>query len=102
MLADFVEGLVLLLPVDAGGRLEPITPRDGSYRATVGSLPVRFIEGPPSIEPGSSALVVIELEAPLVDEANFAAGNELKIIEDERVVGFLTVTRLWRRALAAV
>ena len=67
-MGDFLEANVLLLPPDAGGRLEPIAPRDGSYRPHVGSMRVRFIEGPPMIQPGSSG----------------------------RVVGLLTVTRRFR------
>jgi hypothetical protein len=96
----FLEAIVLLLPPEAGGRLEPIAPRDGSYSARIGSLQVRFIEGPPTIEPGHAGRVVAELESSPADLSQLAAGTELQIIEDEHVVGVLTVTRLWRSALA--
>lgn len=99
-MGDFLEAMVLLLPADAGGRLRPIAPREGSYRPLVGSIPVRFIEGPPTIEPGHAGRVVVELEAPLPDEHELAPGSELQIIEDGRVVGILAVTRLWRSAMA--
>jgi hypothetical protein len=97
-MGDFLEAVVLLLPADAGGRLEPISPREGTYRPLVGSLRARFIEGPPTIDPGSSGLVVVELET--VADRDLVAGSELPIIEQGRVVGLLTVTRLWRNALA--
>jgi hypothetical protein len=99
-MGDFLEGLVLLLPAEVGGRQKPIAPREGSYRPFLGSIPVRFIEGPPTIAPGHSGRVVVEIEAPLPDESSLVPGSELQIIEDERVVGLLTVTRLWRRAMA--
>ncbi len=98
-MGDFLEAIVLLLPTDAGGRRLPIAPREGSYRPIVGSMAVRFIEGPPTIEPGHAGRVVVELEAPLPVEADLVPGSELQIIEDERVVGILTVTRLWRSAV---
>src|SRR6266508_2877837 len=95
---DFLEAIVLLLPPDAGGRVGPIAPREGSYRPLVGSMRVRFIEGPPTIEPGQGGRVVVELESAPDDE--LLPGSELQIIEGESVVGLLTVTRLWRSALA--
>ena len=97
-MGDFLEAVVLLLPADAGGRVLPISPREGTYRPVVGSMRVRFIEGPPTIEPGSSGLVVVELET--AADRDLAAGSELEILEQDRVVGILTVTRLWRKALA--
>lgn len=97
-MGDFLEAVVLLLPADAGGRLAPISPREGTYRPVVGSLRARFIEGPPTIEPGSSGLVVVELET--AGGRDLAPGTELPITEHGRVVGLLTVTRLWRNALA--
>jgi hypothetical protein len=93
-MGDFLEAIVLLLPPDAGGRLQPIAPREGSYRPHLGSMRVRFIEGPPTIEPGSSGRVVVEIETPT--DCELAAGSELDIIEDDRVVGLLTVTRRFR------
>ncbi len=98
-MGDFLEAVLLLLPTDAGGRLRPIAPREGTYRPIVGSMLVRFIEGPPSIEPGGGGRVVVEVETPPFDETDLAPGSELEVIEDERVVGLLTVTRLWRSAL---
>jgi hypothetical protein len=94
-MSNFVEAVVLLLPPDAGGRIEPIAPREGSYRPMIGSMPMRFIEGPPSIEPGQAARVVVEIDEP-VDLVRLTAGAELQILEQERVVGILTVTRLCR------
>ena len=99
-MGDFLEAVVLLLPTDAGGRSHPIAPREGTYRPIVGTMQVCFIEGPPSIEPGHAGRVVVELDTRPGEDANLTAGSELEIIENERVVGFLTVTRLWRRAVA--
>jgi len=98
-MGDFLEAVVLLLPTDAGGRLHPIAPREGTYRPMIGSMRVRFIEGPPSIAPGQGGRVVVEIEEP-VDAGSLTAGIELEIVEQERVVGILTVTRLCRNALA--
>jgi len=94
----FLEGTALLLPIEAGGRIEPVAPREGSYCPRAGSLRVRFIEGPPLLEPGGCARVVVEVEEGV--EADLARGSELPIIEGDRIVGMLTVTRLWRRAIA--
>jgi len=94
-MGDFLEGVVLLLPTDAGGREGPIAPREGSYRPTVGSMPMRFIEGPPIIAPGQAGRVVVEIEEP-ANLMLLTAGTELEIVEQERVVGILTVTRLCR------
>ncbi len=99
-MGDFLEGIVLLLPPEAGGRLQPIAPREGAYRPLVGSIRVRFIEGPPTIEPGQAGRVVAELESPLTDESQLAPGNELEVVEQDHIVGVLTVTRLWRSAVA--
>jgi hypothetical protein len=52
---------------------------------------VRFIEGPPTIEPGGCARVVVEIEDGF--ERDLLPGSELQIIEDDRIVGLLTVTR---------
>ncbi len=97
-MADFLEAIVLLLPSDAGGRLQSIAPREGSYRAMAGSMRVRFIEGPPLIDPGEAARVVVEMESPASEEAQLARGSELHLIEEDRVIGVLTVTRVWRSA----
>ncbi|MDQ6800071.1 MAG: hypothetical protein M3041_04460 [Acidobacteriota bacterium] len=94
-MVDFLEAVVLLLPTDVGGRTQAIAPREGSYRPTIGSMPMRFIEGPPTIEPGQAARVVVEIEGG-ADLLQLIAGAELKIVEQERVVGILTVTRLCR------
>jgi len=97
---DFLEAVVLLLPPEVGGRAAAIAPREGSYRPLVGSTHMRFIEGPPTIEPGHGGRVVVELERVSGDEVDLVPGRELEIIENERVVGLLMVTRLWRSALA--
>ena len=97
---DFLEAVVLFLPPEVGGRAAAIAPREGSYRPLVGSTRMRFIEGPPTIEPGHSGRVVVELERASGDEVDLVPGRELEIIENERVVGLLMVTRLWRSALA--
>ena len=93
-MVDFIEALVLLLPPEAGGRCEPVAPREGSYRPRIGSMHVRFIEGPPSIAPGCSGLVVMEIES--AADADLISGSELQIMEDGRVVGMLTVTRRFK------
>ncbi len=98
-MADFLEAVVLLFPTEAGGRHHPIAPREGSYRPMIGSIRARFIEGPPTIAPGQGGRVVVELEDP-VDPVELTAGIELQIVEQERVVGILTVTRFCRKALA--
>ena len=95
----YLEGNVLLFPSDAGGRQTPITPRDGSYRVFAGVGMLRFIEGPPSIAPGHEARVVAEVESPL-PSVSLSAGDEIELVEEERVIGLLLVTRLWRTALA--
>jgi len=91
-MGDFLEAVVLLLPPDAGGRIEPIAPREGSFRPLIGSVRARFIEGPPAIEPGSSGLVVIELEG----DCDLTAGAEAPILEGNRIIGLLTITRRFK------
>jgi len=93
-MGDFLEAIVLMLPPDAGGRIEPIAPRQGSYRPLLGTIRGRFIEGPPAIQPGSSGLVVIELESD--PDCELAAGLELPVVEENRIVGLLTVTRRFK------
>lgn len=105
LVTDFIEAVVTLLPREAGGRRNPVSPREGSYRPFIGSpdgdrLRVRFIEGPPVLSPGETARVVLEIEsrsgAPVL-----ISGAELELFEDgSRVVGLVTVARLWRGALA--
>ena len=91
-MGDFLEAVVLLLPPDAGGRIEPIAPREGTFRPLIGSARARFIEGPPAIEPGCSGLVVIELES----DCDIVAGAEVPIHEENRIIGLLTVTRRFK------
>lgn len=93
-MGDFLEAVVLLLPPDAGGRIEPIAPREGSFQPLIGSVRATFIEGPPAIEPGSSGLVVIELES--APDCELVAGVELPILEEGRLIGLLTVTRRFK------
>jgi hypothetical protein len=101
--SGFLEAIVTLLPADAGGRIRPIAPRDGNYcpalrRAMQDAppIPIRFIEGPPWIAPGQDGKVVVEIEG---DYSDLASGLELELVEGQRVVGLLTVVRLWREAL---
>lgn len=104
-MGDFLEAVVTLLPADAGGRTSPIAPRDGSYRPFAVSsggdrLRIRIIEGPPSIAPGDNGRVVVELETPVMDGSAFSAGTELDLLEHDRCVGILTVSRLCRAVSA--
>ena len=96
----FLEAVLALMPADAGGRTSSVSPRDGSYRpfavAAGGErLRIRVIEGPPTIAPGGNGSVVAELETP-VRVADLIAGMELDLIEHDRRVGILMVTRLCR------
>jgi len=99
----YVEAMLLLLPPEAGGRLRPIAPREGSYRPFAridGELSrVRVIEGPPLLMPGDEARVVVEVE----DEARaLGAGAEVCLFEhDEQPVALLTVVRVCRGAATA-
>lgn len=94
---SWIEGLVVLLPENVGGRTEMVMPRDGSYRpwARVAGdahlLRVRFIEGPPAVFPGESARVVVELEA---ETAGLPTGTELELVDGTKLVGLITVDRL--------
>jgi hypothetical protein len=103
--SGFLEAIVTLLPADAGGRIRPVAPRDGNYcpalrRALQDAppIPIRFIEGPPWIAPGQDGKVVIEIEG---DCYGFVSGLELELVEGQRVVGILTVVRLWREAMVS-
>lgn len=98
-MTGYLEGIVLLFPPDAGGRQASIAPREGTYRVFAGFGMVRFIEGPPILTPGGEARVVMEVESPL-PELQIASGAEVELVEGERVVGRLTVTRFWRNAVA--
>lgn len=96
-MSDFIEALVTLIPSEAGGRATAIFPRYGSYRpfvCTAGGerLRIRIIEGPPSIAPGDNGCIVAEIES----AGRLAAGLELELIEGERCVGIVSVTRLCR------
>ena len=94
---DFLEALITLIPSEAGGRTSAIYPRHGSYRPFLAAggerLRIRVIEGPPSIAPGHEGKIVAEIETPARD---FVAGAELEVIENDRCVGILSVTRLCR------
>src|SRR5437762_1171153 len=104
-MSDFVEAIVSLLPADLGGRDVPVAPREGSYRpfARAGSdvLRIRMIEGPPRLDPGDEARVVLELETSSFDESLLAPGAELDLLDHGgRIVGIVSVLRLWRTAAA--
>ena len=93
---DFVEAIVTMLPLEVGGRASAVMPRHGSYQpfARVGKTlqRVRFIEGPPSVAPGESARVVLEVDAHAL---RMTQGTELDLIELEgRAVGIITVLRV--------
>lgn len=103
-LTDYLEAVVVLLPTDVGGRAAAIAPRGGEFRpiARAGDgamLRIRIIEGPPHVAPGQNASVVAEVETPFADELLLRPGTELDLVEHERVVGILTVARLWRGAI---
>lgn len=104
-MGSFLEVLVTLLPAEAGGRSRPIAPREGNYRPAVRvgadapALPVRFIEGPPTIAPGNDARALVELETDVFDDADLLPGAELDLVEREQVVGIVTVARVWREAV---
>src|SRR5207244_11861459 len=99
---NFIEALVTFIPTDAGGRQQPVAAREGTYRphARVAAgeplLRIRIIEGPPLIAPGQEARVVVEVEG----DGALAAGAELDVLEFDRMVGVMTVTRHLRAALS--
>ncbi len=104
-MSDFLEAVVTLLPTDAGGRSNAVSPRDGSYRPFArlpggALLRLRFIEGPPRLAPGHSGRVVVELEESVSDVELLTSGAELELVELAGPVGIVTVSRLWREALA--
>jgi translation elongation factor EF-Tu-like GTPase len=93
--SGYIEGMLLLLPRDAGGRATAIAPRDGSYMpfAQVDDVIVRarVIEGPPLLAPGDEARVVVELET---DCTPMPRGLEIRLLETGgQTVGMLTVVR---------
>jgi len=103
---DFIEAVVTLLPREAGGRQNPVSPRDGSYRPYLGSsrgerFPVTFIEGPPTLSPGDTARVVLEIASWDATAATLVSGAELELFEtDASAIGLVTVARVVRAALA--
>ena len=103
-MADILEAFVSLLPTAAGGRNRPVEPREGSYRPHLRTpwerdpVRARFIEGPPLLAPGDESLAIMEVESPLPEEC--VPGCELDLLEYERIVGIVTVVRLWRSAVA--
>ena len=106
-MSDYIEAIVTLLPAEVGGRNDVVLPRDGSYRPFARFrfggplLRVRFIEGPPRLGPGDSGRVVLELETSGIDDDLLVSGVELELIERGVVaVGLVTVSRLWREAVA--
>lgn len=105
-MSDFLEAVVTMLPREAGGRLTPVLPRDGSYRpfarlqAGGPLLRLRFIEGPPVLAPGDCGRVVMEIET-TIDDGLLTSGVELELVEHEAApVGLVMVSRLWRESLA--
>ncbi|MBV8520223.1 MAG: hypothetical protein JO197_22710 [Acidobacteria bacterium] len=99
----YLEATLLLLPTDTGGRAAAVEPRAGSYlpylRAGGRTTRARLIEGPPRLAPGDAAQVVFEIEEHAA--ADVHPGAELALLErDARVVGSVTVLRVWGRALA--
>jgi len=95
-MATFLEAMLLLLPPDAGGRSEPVAPREGSYRPFARHGPrvvrARLFEGPALLGPGEEDRVMLELES---DLDAVRRGTELQILElEERVVGVATVLRV--------
>lgn len=99
-----LEAFVTLLPTAAGGRVRPIEPREGSYRPHLriagdpDLVQARFIEGPPLLGPGDESLTIIDVESPL--PMGCVPGSELDLVEHGRMVGIVTVVRLWRSAIA--
>ena len=90
----FTDNMGFAIPELASGR-ESFSPDASYYDGPMPADRMRFIEGPPNIEPGQAARVVVEIEEP-ADLLHLTAGTELEIVEEERVVGILTVTRLCR------
>ena len=101
-----LEAFVSLIPTAAGGRDRPVEPREGSYRPHLrvprerDLVRARFIEGPPLLAPGDESLAIMEVDSPLPEEC--VPGIELDLIEHERIVGIVTVVRLWRTAVAVI
>jgi len=97
-MSSFLEAMVLLLPPEVGGRVQPVAPREGSYSpfARFGEqvLRIRVIEGPPRLAPGEGARVVLECDA----DHELRGGEELQLMELDEVVGHVTVLRVLRAA----
>lgn len=98
-MASYVEATLLLLPPAAGGRERAVAPREGSYRpfAWIDDrlARIRVLEGPPLLQPGEEARVVLEIEAGV----EVVRGAELRVVEhDDRVVGIATVLHVCRTA----
>ena len=98
-MSAYVEATLLLLPRDAGGRLNAVAPREGSYRpfAWIDErlIRIRVLEGPARLEPGEEARVMLEIE----DDLDMTRGDELRVVEfDDRLVGIATVVRVCRAA----
>lgn len=94
----YIEAVMLLCPTEAGGRTTSVEPREGSYRPFVLDaerlVRVRVIEGPPRLHPGDAARVVLESESLLGVDA------DLPLVEIDRIVGSVTILRVWRGAIA--
>jgi hypothetical protein len=102
-MSHYIEAVASLLPSDAGGRADFVSPRDGSYRpfalAAGARLRIRMIEGPPLLAPGQAARVVVEVESGEVE--SLMPGAELDLVEyDDAPIGILTVLRVMRAAVA--
>lgn len=100
-MSAFVEAFLTLIPAEAGGRHTSLSPREGSYRpwatpfASPDRVRLRVIEGPPSLAPGDSAMIVAEIESGSPDA--LAAGAELDLLDiDDQRVGLLHVMRYLR------
>ena len=98
-MSAYVEATLFLLPHEAGGRLNAVAPRDGSYRPFAWIAEqltrIRLFEGPAVLAPGEEARVMLEIEADL----DMTRGDELRVVElDDRLVGIATVVRVCRPA----
>ena len=103
-MSAILEAFVTLLPTAAGGRDRPVEPREGSYRPHLripwdrDPVRARFIEGPPLLAPGDESLAMMEIESLLPDAC--VPGSELDLLEHDRIVGIVTIVRLWRSTVA--
>ena len=105
MVHAFAEAVALMLPREAGGRLRPVSPRDGSYQPfarTPGGdlLRIRMIEGPPTLAPGEQAIVMVEFDGAI--DVRVLEGTELSLLEhDDAPIGYVSVLRVWIEAVAS-